>query len=427
MSIPPQIIRLKRKRGAEPPPDELVFAPDSKRPIREYAFRLLRDHVVPNPEAIEPRPSKAAVEQETSLSSPVRNDSVSRVQDPSQIEDGSSEFETGAPDEIQYSSKIVPKPAGGLDSQPHIANRPLRRFHLSKHEKDTIPRDFLRRTPNQSKVLKRSQLNAPVFSERILQQTPFVGRVGKDAASTNSSSLGVQASTAPDQMDTENGPTRSQTLSQADHAGASQQPIDPLVMQIFADMQKDYERDFHRDATSDADLRHAKSKLKPKVTARRYHERHPQTTKLLAENDLMDIDSGNDSDFVFDTYIRHRLDPLSSAVEDGTKHLGILVIDEDDQEAWEEFIDDGEDSEKDWNSEDEDSNAEDYYGADYPEDEVDLDDEFDEGAYKFRNNDSDEEAYDFDTGAWSDVDRMRHPWQKTRPKHSESTDVDSEN
>lgn len=39
--------------------------------------------------------------------------------------------------------------------------------------------------------------------------------------------------------------------------------------------------------------------------------------------------------------------------------------------------------------------AEDYYGADYPEDEVDADDEFDRNAYKYRTgNASDEEEYD---------------------------------
>ena len=47
--------------------------------------------------------------------------------------------------------------------------------------------------------------------------------------------------------------------------------------------------------------------------------------------------------------------------------------------------------------------AENYYGADYPEDEVELDDEYNEDPYRFRNNRaSDEEEYDLEADAWSD-------------------------
>lgn len=42
--------------------------------------------------------------------------------------------------------------------------------------------------------------------------------------------------------------------------------------------------------------------------------------------------------------------------------------------------------------------AEDYYGNDYPEDEVDSDDEYGRDAYQYRNNDSDNEEFDQD---WS--------------------------
>jgi hypothetical protein len=51
--------------------------------------------------------------------------------------------------------------------------------------------------------------------------------------------------------------------------------------------------------------------------------------------------------------------------------------------------------------------AEDYYGADYPEDEVDDDDEYDRGVYKYQNGASEDEEWDLkgnDDGAWSDDD-----------------------
>lgn len=40
--------------------------------------------------------------------------------------------------------------------------------------------------------------------------------------------------------------------------------------------------------------------------------------------------------------------------------------------------------------------AEDYYGNDYPEDELDSDDEFDREVYKYRNGASDDEEFDKD-------------------------------
>jgi hypothetical protein len=54
--------------------------------------------------------------------------------------------------------------------------------------------------------------------------------------------------------------------------------------------------------------------------------------------------------------------------------------------------------------------AEDYYGADYPEDEVDEDDEYDVDAYKYRKDASDDEEWDADDAAWSD-EEIRKPWE----------------
>ena len=56
--------------------------------------------------------------------------------------------------------------------------------------------------------------------------------------------------------------------------------------------------------------------------------------------------------------------------------------------------------------------AEDFYGADYPEEEVDSDDEYDRDAYKYRYNASDDEEYDSEAGVWSDEEDLRYPWQK---------------
>lgn len=52
--------------------------------------------------------------------------------------------------------------------------------------------------------------------------------------------------------------------------------------------------------------------------------------------------------------------------------------------------------------------AEDYYGNDYPEDELESDDEFGRNAYKYRENASEDEEYDEDLNAWSDDNGVKY-------------------
>ncbi|KZF21465.1 hypothetical protein L228DRAFT_153808 [Xylona heveae TC161] len=206
-----------------------------------------------------------------------------------------------------------------------------------------------------------------------------------------------------------------------------------------------------------------KLKLKPKVPALRYKDRHPEEREKVEQHDPfneMETHTSDDEDYVYDTYIRH------PGLADGSdfnnmmgseKNIGFLVITEEDQPIWETYAEDEDDSDKDWNSEEEDENgklsfllplllssffwlvklvqgcrirhflcillyqeadlfslAENYYAADYPEEEVDSEDEFDRGAYHFRQGGSDEEEYDADNAAWSDDDEdmVRYPWKR---------------
>jgi len=49
--------------------------------------------------------------------------------------------------------------------------------------------------------------------------------------------------------------------------------------------------------------------------------------------------------------------------------------------------------------------AEDFYGNDYPEDEVNSDDEYGRGAYNYRHNASDDEEFDDEEPQWSDDEK----------------------
>lgn len=172
----------------------------------------------------------------------------------------------------------------------------------------------------------------------------------------------------------------------------------------------------------------AKIRFKPKAPVR-YKDRHPKEPRSSTDDDLdaMDIDSGDDAEYIVDTYIRV---PASNVIseENTPSKIGYIVITDEDQELWETYLEEGEDSDKDWNSEEEDENgkasmgvkglicshpvAENYYGADYPEDEVDLVDEQDTDPYRYRQGASDEEEYNSDTGAFSDSEHLQRPWKR---------------
>lgn len=147
------------------------------------------------------------------------------------------------------------------------------------------------------------------------------------------------------------------------------------------------------------------SKHKPKVPAQRFAERHPDKAAALAahdanDGDAMDIDT---DEYVYDTYVREPLLPdANGQIPEPTTlgTVGFLVIGEDDEDWW-----NGDDeSDKEFDTDDEDENAEDYYANDYPEDELSEDDEFDRNLYqkKYRHG-SDDEEFDLNDDGDDDV------------------------
>ncbi|KAJ4363621.1 hypothetical protein N0V83_009917 [Neocucurbitaria cava] len=118
-------------------------------------------------------------------------------------------------------------------------------------------------------------------------------------------------------------------------------------------------------------------KYKPHAPAKRFAERHPEQAAALAsqeqiENggahdssgggDAMDIDS---DEYVYDTYVREPLLPdADGKLPEPSGTVGFLVIrDVEDDDWWYG----SEDSDKEFDTDDEDENAEDYYANDYPE------------------------------------------------------------
>ncbi|KAF1917346.1 hypothetical protein BDU57DRAFT_162244 [Ampelomyces quisqualis] len=164
------------------------------------------------------------------------------------------------------------------------------------------------------------------------------------------------------------------------------------------------------------------SKHKPKAPAQRFAQRHPEMAAELAaqdstqNGDAMEIDT---DDYVYDTYVREAIVPdADGKLPEPSGTVGLLVIRAEDEDFW-----NGEDeSDKEFDTDDEDENAEDYYANDYPEDELDEDDEYDRNLYqqKYRHGSDDEEfnldADDDDVAIGSGEDEDDLHFKMTVPK-----------
>ncbi|KAF2686336.1 hypothetical protein K458DRAFT_430185 [Lentithecium fluviatile CBS 122367] len=157
------------------------------------------------------------------------------------------------------------------------------------------------------------------------------------------------------------------------------------------------------------------TKFKPRVPALRYKDRHPEKAAVLAEHDpdAMDLD-----DYVYDTYVREVIVPdANGKIPEPQGTVGIIVLNEEDEEFW----NGDNESDREFATDDEDENAEEYYANDYPEDEMSSDDEYDRNFYKPSHRKGSDEEYDLndssddDAGARSDGDEDDEHFRRVAP------------
>ncbi|KAI1752397.1 hypothetical protein F4782DRAFT_153196 [Xylaria castorea] len=136
-------------------------------------------------------------------------------------------------------------------------------------------------------------------------------------------------------------------------------------------------------------------KFKPKPPAKRYAERHPEEAQPPVDQEMVDADAetsdSDDGDYIIETYVRVPASSMGDHVP--PQSVGLLVFDAEPDVEF--FYGEDDESEDEWAEDEEDENAENYYTADYPDEEVATDDEFDQNPYAFRTgNASDLEEYD---------------------------------
>lgn len=173
-----------------------------------------------------------------------------------------------------------------------------------------------------------------------------------------------------------------------------------------------------------AEIEHKPLKYQPRAPAKRLKDRVPKPPPPPEpkDEDAMDIDDG---DYIYDTFIKDdtiMTDALGNpTTPSGTANIGVIILQaESEADILDEFINEGASDSDEYYTDDEDENAENYYGADYPEDELSESEEGEGGnAYKYFHGDEEEWDFERDGEVWSEgegsgdeVEGLMYPWKK---------------
>ncbi|KAG6236488.1 hypothetical protein E4U25_003659 [Claviceps purpurea] len=403
MSIPPQIIRVKRKRDVETPVTFLQFDEDTKRQqsVRNWAYQR-RDTT-----ASQPVVDSKATQPVIHVSEPSEARKRKKVQDEGH--------------ELQLSEK-----SSNASTEPQEP----RRFHVSR----AMFGKRANETQESGAISKKTRHCKPaVFVESTQKSTRKKLKSRRRRNLTVSPSPEQVASRAitpdmpPEETVVEQRQLKKPGVSRKPGPVAtSQQPLNrtPLPDLSASRLEEDLDKitnDMNQWVLNElgANLQKMESdrqplRFKPKSPARRFHERHPELAAQTlakpkgdaAENEVDgneddeddeddddddDDDENNDGKWLYDEYVR--IPAHSVAVDVPSTEVGILVLGEEEESVL--FFGSALDEDDELGEDDEDENAENYYAADYPEDEVDSDDEFGRQAYMYRHgNNSDDEEFD---------------------------------
>ncbi|KAF7563788.1 hypothetical protein G7046_g329 [Stylonectria norvegica] len=405
MSIPPSLIRVKRKRVDEFPVTFLQFDEGVKRHRTGSNWVYQRRHAGPqSPLAID-APTNRHVQPVIHVSSHDEDlpQTHKRHAAPAHDATPSSHPPTGR-------AATGPKQTDG----DKLAER--RRFHISRKMMMPVPSQH-----TSGGVSKKVRYGPAVFVERSRARMSQRSARGQDVPprQTNSEPLGQDAKPA-DIVTTDN-PEEERRLkkpgvksrsrsphpesrTQAPLPTSVRRPHNEDMSKITADMNDWVMQEIGANLeTMEQEKRHSeRPKFKPKAPAKRYQDRHPHVAPGgahdnepepdTAMSDMSDMEDDED-DWVIEEYVRIPAHAMTSDVAPADVGLLVLVTEGDNNL----FFGPEHDSDDDLDEDGEDENAENYYTADYPEDEVESDDEFGRQAYGYRNgNASDDEEFDED-------------------------------
>ncbi|KAI1502765.1 hypothetical protein F5X99DRAFT_417750 [Biscogniauxia marginata] len=394
MSIPPQLIRVKRKATEEAPVSYLRVQENKRHRSEVFVYRR-QDDVITFARNIPAEPQKPVIH-------------LSQPSGPAPAFQSTTEQNTDANKPANGNSPV----SGSSDITNNVGPTPEpRRFHMSR--KDMMLASSHPTQTNGSVPRKRP---APaLFVERKIK------KISSKAIEKLHSAANASAPTpgpTPETQEMEVDKPESRKFKKPGVAKLAARTDDPkqkaelpksmtgpwnidmdkmaaemdayTMEQIGLNLQKEVEEK-QRNKTS------PKLKFKPKPPAKRYAERNLEESQNSVDKDMVDADTNisdtDDDDYIIETYVRVPASKMGDQVP--PHNVGLLVFDEEPDLEY--FYGEGDDSEDEWAEDEEDENAENYYTADYPDEEVASDDEYNMNPYSFRNgNASDLEEYDVD-------------------------------
>ncbi|KAI1772385.1 hypothetical protein F4818DRAFT_170911 [Hypoxylon cercidicola] len=408
MSVPPQLIRVKRKATDEDPVSFLRVQENKRHRSEAFVYRRQEEQhkLSENIPAEPPKPVIHISQPSTKPTAFQSSETPKRSTHELPSDNGANHEPVGvSPTETSSSGPVTSEPRQFRMSKRDmlLGVSQLARAHGGITKKRSTPALFVERrikrisaSPLQ-KVRTLANTAAPMATDMEIDK-PEPRKLKKPGVSklTNNKKENSQAYKAdiPKSM-TDRWNVDMDKLTAEMNAYAMEQ--------IGLNLQK-----VNDEKVSEAPAK-SQSKFKPKPIMR-YAERHPETAQDQVDTDMMDTDvdisDSDDGDYIIETYERVPASKLGEHVPAHT--VGLIVFDEDPELEF--FFGDEGDSDVEWAEDEEDENAENYYAADYPEDEVASDDEYGHNPYSFRNgNASDLEEYDLDddddfNAAFSDKD-----------------------
>ncbi|EXJ85510.1 hypothetical protein A1O1_05874 [Capronia coronata CBS 617.96] len=400
MSLVPERISVKRRRSDEPV-DTLFLehgtAPDKKRRVTDFYFQRLRDEIIApisqrvnSPLAPQPSVPGIPTVRWTSPGDEKRDYEILKAKLKEKADD-SLPAKATKPDE----EEVPPANAGSRSAPPTpLTSEGLshaRRFHLTRHLSSVL-------SPNSSGGIRKQ--NSSI-------RPPLATFVEKHGATFSHEGNPLYKSKPVDSVldllqDGKSGSEGSDgQTSKIESLAASKRTPTNTFLQAENQMVKkgtsirDHPSTWDHDSDQLADeLAALAMELDPEIKQLAEAEELSKLLPASNERDKVVTSKDREDNYVYETYVRVRNDdktpdPMSIA---GLNNVGVLVIEEEDEDLWQKYVDS--EDETDWD--DEDSNAEDNPANDYPEDEVSSDDEYGYNAYKYRQYGSDDETFGSD-------------------------------
>ncbi|KHN96222.1 Transcription factor Iwr1 [Metarhizium album ARSEF 1941] len=378
MSIPPQLIRVKRKRVDETPVTFLQFDQDSKRHRTGSNWAYQRREVAAQQPRRESKSTQPVIHVSPPDTTPGRNKRKNEANTPIKpAQHGGVASCLPGPRRFRVSKSMSAKgatqaPGSGVSKKNRFG--PAVFVESSGRKKaPKLPENLAAGQPTQlENGLHRAERNREGSIEQTRLKRP--GVANKSCGTTSQNATPSWAPLPVSLIDRHN------------------QDMDKIANDMNAWVLHELGANLH---SMEQDSK--PSRFKPKSPAKRFHERHPEPSPPQSSGTAIDItmsdhsdEEGDDDDWVIEEYVR--IPAKSVALDAGPADVGILVLGDEEESLL--FFGSAIDEDDELDEDDEDENAENYYTADYPEDEVDSGDEYGRDAYLYRHGNNSDEEYD---------------------------------